>query len=173
VRKEMGWKKYKIGVLGRMKELKYISDYYCYKKIIVKKYYYFSLNPSQSMSSSPIKTVKDLKVYNESFRLAMEVFHLTKEFPWEEQYSLTDQIRRSSRSVTANIREGYAKRRYEQVFIKQLVDAYGSSEETRTWLEFSVNSTYISQEAFERLDMEFDQLGGMLNRLINNWHKIE
>jgi four helix bundle protein len=125
------------------------------------------------MSSGPIKTVKDLKVYTESFRLAMEVFHLSKEFPKDERYSLTDQIRRSSRSVTANIREGYAKRRYEQVFIKHLVDAYGSSEETRTWLEFAVESTYISKETSDKLDLEFDKLGGMLTRLINNWHKIE
>ncbi len=125
------------------------------------------------MNSGFIKTVKDLKVYNESFRLAMEIFHLTRAFPKEELYSLTDQIRRSSRSVTANIREGYAKRRYEPVFIKQLVDAYGSLEETRTWLEFSNGSSYITDETFERLDAEYDKLGGMLNRLINNWHKVE
>lgn len=125
------------------------------------------------MGSPPIKTVKDLKVYNESFRLAMEIFNLTKGFPKEEQYSLTDQIRRSSRSVSANIREGFAKRKYEQIFIKQLVDAYGSSEETRTWLEFSVNSSYINQDTFEKLDNEFDKLGAMLNRLIQNWHKID
>ena len=103
----------------------------------------------------------------------MEIFHLTRAFPKEELYSLTDQIRRSSRSVTANIREGYAKRRYEPVFIKQLVDAYGSLEETRTWLEFSNGSSYITDETFERLDAEYDKLGGMLNRLINNWHKVE
>ena len=125
------------------------------------------------MGSPSIKTVKDLKVYNESFRLAMEIFNLTKGFPKEEQYSLTDQIRRSSRSVSANIREGFAKGKYEQIFIKQLVDAYGSSEETRTWLEFSVNSSYINQDTFEKLDNEFDKLGAMLNRLIQNWHKID
>ena len=125
------------------------------------------------MGSPSIKTVKDLKVYNESFRLAMEIFNLTKGFPKEEQYSLTDQIRRSSRSVSANIREGFAKRKYEQIFIKQLVDAYGSSEDTRTWLEFSVNSSYINQDTFEKLDNEFDKLGAMLNRLIQNWHKID
>ena len=125
------------------------------------------------MNTVPIKNVKDLKVYNQSFDLAIEVFHLTKGFPKEELYSLTDQIRRSSRSVTANIREGYAKRKYEQVFIKHLVDAYGSSEETRTWLEFSVESQYITPEIFDKLDLEYDKLGGMLNRLINNWHKTD
>lgn len=125
------------------------------------------------MSSVPIKTVKDLKVYTESFRLALEIFHLTKGFPKDEQYSLTDQVRRSSRSVTSNIREGYAKRKYEQVFIRHLVDAYGSSEETRTWLEFSLASNYITQDIFDCLDKEFDVLGGMLTRLISNWHKID
>jgi four helix bundle protein len=120
------------------------------------------------MSSVPIKTIKDLKVYTASFRLALEIFHLTKEFPKEEQYSLTDQIRRSSRSVTTNIREGYAKRRYEQVFIRHLVDAYGSSEETRTWLEFSLASNYIAQDIFDSHDKEYDLLGGMLTRLIRN-----
>jgi four helix bundle protein len=125
------------------------------------------------MGSPPIKTVKDLHVYTESFRLAMEIFKLTKGFPKEEQYSLTDQIRRSSRSVSANIREGFAKRKYEQIFIKQLVDAYGSSEETRTWLEFSVNSSYINQDTFDKLDNEFDKLGAKLNRLIQNWHKFD
>jgi four helix bundle protein len=97
------------------------------------------------MTSQPIKTVMDLKVYTESFRLSMEVFTLSKRFPKEEQYALTDQIRRSSRSVTANIREGYAKRRYEQVFIKHLTDACGSSEETHCWLEFAMHSSYITQ----------------------------
>ena len=72
-----------------------------------------------------------MKVYNLAYKLAMEVFEMTKKFPKEETYSLTDQIRRSSRSVAINIREGFAKRKYEQVFIRQLNDALGSSEETR------------------------------------------
>lgn len=80
---------------------------------------------------SIIKSIKDLRIYIESYRLAMEVFSFTKQFPKEELYSLTDQIRRSSRSVPMNIREGYAKKKYEQIFIRHLVDALGSSEETR------------------------------------------
>ncbi len=78
----------------------------------------------------------DLEVYRLAFDLAMEVFELTKKFPKEEKYSLTDQIRRSSRSVPINIREGFAKRRYENLFIRHLNDAMGSSEETRGWLDF-------------------------------------
>ncbi len=78
-----------------------------------------------------IKSVKDLKVYQIAYRLALEIFEITKKFPKEEIYSLTDQMRRSSRSVSINIREGYAKRKYEQVFIRHLNDSLGSSEETR------------------------------------------
>ena len=78
-----------------------------------------------------IKSVKDLKVYNLAFELAMEIFKLTLTFPKDEKYSLTDQIRRSSRSAAINIREGFAKRKYENVFIRHLNDSLGSSEETR------------------------------------------
>lgn len=81
-----------------------------------------------------IKSIDDLKVYNLAFELAMEIFKLTLNFPKEERFSLTDQIRRSSRSVAINIREGFAKRKYENVFIRHLNDALGSSEETRGWL---------------------------------------
>ncbi len=78
-----------------------------------------------------ISLVKDLVVYNLAFDSAMKIFHLTKKFPKEEMYSLTDQIRRSSRSVSINIREGYAKKKHEKVFRNYLIDALGSSEETR------------------------------------------
>ena len=85
-----------------------------------------------------IKSVRDLKIYNVAYKLAMEIFEITKKFPKEETYSLTDQIRRSSRSVAVNIREGFAKKRYENIFIKHLNDSLGSSEETRSWLDFSI-----------------------------------
>ncbi len=117
-----------------------------------------------------IKSVTDLKVYNESFRLSAEIFAISKKFPKEESYSLTDQIRRSSRSVPINIREGYAKKKYVQVFIRQLVDALGSSEETRGWLEFAKNCNYINGSEFENLDESYSKLGGMLNNLIKVWH---
>ncbi len=117
-----------------------------------------------------IKSVKDLRIYRESYRLAMEVFHLTKRFPKEELFSLTDQIRRYSRSVPMNIREGYAKKKYEQIFIRQLVDALGSSEETRGWLEFEKDCNYITLQEQEALDAEFSNLGGMINNLFKVWH---
>ena len=120
-----------------------------------------------------IKSVKDLKVYKVAFDLAMEIFKLTLDFPKEERYSLTDQIRRSSRSVAINIREGFAKKRYENVFIRHLNDSIGSSEETRGWLEFSVRCRYIDDETFERIDHSYDEVNAMLYSLMNNWKRFE
>ena len=92
-----------------------------------------------------IKSVKDLKVYQIAYQLAIEIYETTKKFPKEETYSMTDQMRRSSRSVSINIREGFAKRKYEQVFIRHLNDSLGSSEETRGWLEFAKDCLYITK----------------------------
>ena len=117
-----------------------------------------------------IKSVKDLKVYNQAYKLAMEVFEITKKFPKEEVYSLTDQIRRSSRSVAINIREGFAKKKYEQVFIRQLNDSLGSSEETRGWLDFSKDCQYISEDLHNKLDKHYDEVNAMLYALMKNWH---
>ena len=116
-----------------------------------------------------IRSVKDLKVYNIAFELAMEIFKLTQGFPKEEQYSLTDQIRRSSRSVAINIREGFAKKRYENVFIRHLNDSIGSSEETRGWLDFSERCRYINKETHQRLDKSYDEVNAMLFSLMKNW----
>ena len=101
--------------------------------------------------------------------LAMRIFNLTIGYPKEEKYSLTDQIRRSSRSVSANIREGYAKKQYKNVFIRHLIDSLGSSEETITWLEFSKRCNYISDTEFESLSHEYKSLSSMLAGLIKNW----
>ena len=98
---------------------------------------------------------------------------MTLDFPKEEQYSLTDQIRRSSRSVAINIREGFAKRRYENVFIRHLNDSIGSSEETRGWLDFSIRCGYINQETHQRLDKPYDEVNVMLYRLMNNWRTLD
>ena len=120
-----------------------------------------------------IRSVKDLKVYNLAFELAMEFFNLTKYFPKEEQYSLTDQMRRSSRSVAINIREGFAKKRYENVFIRHLNDSMGSSEETRGWLDFSVRCQYIDSMMHEKLDTSYDEVNAMLYGLMKNWNTIK
>ena len=94
---------------------------------------------------------------------------MSRKFPQEEKYSLTNQIIRSSRSVPANIREGYAKRKYEQVFIKHLVDAIGSSEETRTWLDFARDCQYLSSDIYSEIDKKYKEIGSMLYGLIKNW----
>ena len=119
---------------------------------------------------APIKHIDDLKVYKIANKLAMEIFELTKRFPKEEIYSLTDQIRRSSRSVAINIREGFAKRKYKQVFIRHLNDALGSSEETRGWLVFSFSCKYIAKLEFDILEKQYDELNAMLFSLMNKWN---
>jgi len=120
-----------------------------------------------------IRCVNDLKVYRLAYELAMEIFEITKRFPKEEVYSLTDQMRRSSRSAAINIREGYAKRRYVQVFVRHLNDALGSSEETRGWLSFSQDCGYIKKEQFQRLDSQYDKVNAMLFSLMNGWEERE
>jgi len=90
-----------------------------------------------------IRSHRDLDVFNLAYTLAMEVFRLTARFPREERYALTDQMRRSSRSVCGNIVEGFAKRRYEAVFKNALNDSLGESEETKLWLDFALDCNYI------------------------------
>ena len=119
-----------------------------------------------------IKNVKDLKVYQMAYKLAVEIFEMTKKFPKEETYSLTNQIRKSSRSVAINIREGLAKRKYEQVFIRHLNDALGSSEETKGWLDFSLDFRYISKERHQQLYGDYDEVNAMLYSLMNKWQNF-
>lgn len=120
-----------------------------------------------------IKTYKDLNVYLLSYKLAMEIFELTKKFPKEETYSLTGQIRRASRSVPANIGEGWAKRRYENVFLRHLVDANGSCEETKIWLDFSRDCKYINVKEHGKLTDKYNEVGAMLNSLMKNWRTFK
>ena len=97
------------------------------------------------------KSVRDPEVYKLGFDTAMEIFELTKRFPVEERYSLVDQIRRSSRSVCANLSEGWRKRRYVAVFVNKLSDAEQEAAETQTWLEFAWKCGYITQHVFDKL----------------------
>jgi len=119
-----------------------------------------------------IKNVNDLKVYQMAYKSAVEIFEITKKFPKEESYSLTDQIRKFSRSVAINIREGFAKRKYEQVFIRHLNDALGSSEETKGWLDFSSDFRYISKERHKQLYGQYDEVNAMLYSLMNKWQNF-
>lgn len=116
-----------------------------------------------------IRTIQDLEVYRLSFEATMEVFEISKLFPPEEKYSLTDQCRRSSRSTPANIREGFAKRRYKAVFVRHLTDAWGSAEETRTWMDFALACRYLSQPMHKAMSDKYDRISAMLYKLLTQW----
>lgn len=111
---------------------------------------------------------RDLKVYQLAYRLAMEIFHLSKSFPREERYSLTDQIRRSSRSVPANIAEGYRKRQYTKAFVNKISDADGEATETQGWLNVSKNCEYLATDDFQRLIEGYEEVGRMLGGMLSN-----
>jgi len=115
-----------------------------------------------------INSAKELKVYKKAYGLSMEIFKISKTWPVEERYSLTDQIRRSSRSVCSNLREAWAKRRYEAHFQSKLTDADGENSETGTWLDFAKDCGYISDEDHDRLTVECKQVGAMLGKMFNN-----
>jgi len=112
--------------------------------------------------TSKIRSVRDLKVYRKAFDSAMEIYEITKKFPKEETYSLTDQIRRASRSVCANLAEGWRKRRYKAVFLNKLTDSSQEAAETQTWLEFSLHCKYIDKVTFNRLDDSYEHIFAML-----------
>lgn len=117
------------------------------------------------------KGFKNLVVYKKAFNLAMEIFHVSKGFPKEEVYSLTGQIRRSSRSVCANLAEGYRKRRYEAHFISKMSDADMENSETQVWLDFAIACEYISQETYNDLTNKSEEVGRMLNHMIEHPEK--
>jgi four helix bundle protein len=115
-----------------------------------------------------IKRHTELDVYKLSFQTAMDIFRISKSFPKEEKYSLTDQIRRSSRAVSANISEAFRKRRYIKSFVLKLNDSEAEAAETQTWLEFARECNYISQEDFENFYKKYDQILGKLVNMIND-----
>ena len=119
-----------------------------------------------------IKSYRDLDVYNRSYDLAMEIFVLCKQFPKKETYSLSSQIIRSSRSVSANIVEGWAKREYENVFKQHLIASLGSCNESQNWLRFAKDCNYISEKEYDELNGKFDIVGKMLTKLHQNWKKL-
>jgi len=106
-----------------------------------------------------------LKVYQLAFNAAMTIFEISKTFPVEEKYSLTDQIRRSSRSVCTNLSECWRKRRYQAVFVNKLTDAAQEAAETQTWLEFALACRYIDQNKFEELDERYEHIFAQLNTM--------
>jgi len=111
---------------------------------------------------------KDLKVYKQAYELAIEIFRVSHTFPKAETYALTDQIRRSSRSVCANIAESYRKRRYVKHFIAKLTDADAEASETLVWLDFARDFGYISDTYYSSLFEEYREVGKMLGSMTQN-----
>ena len=118
--------------------------------------------------SARIKYHWQLDVYKLSVEAAMEIFELSKKFPREEMYSLTDQIRRSSRSISGQLGEGWRKRRYEAAFVSKLVDAAGEAGETQVWLEYCVKCRYMDTQTGRKLHRTYDRIIGKLVNMENN-----
>ena len=111
-------------------------------------------------------------VYQKAYKFAMEIFEISKIFPKEEKYSLTDQIRRSSRSVTSNIAEGWAKKKYPKSFVYKLSDSLGEEFETEGWLDYSKDCKYIDKGTYDDLMKGYDEVRRMLISMINNPEKF-
>jgi four helix bundle protein len=119
-----------------------------------------------------VRHFRDLVVYRKAFDAAMRIFHFTKGFPAEEKFSLVDQIRRSSRSVCANLAEGWRKRKYVAVFKNKVTDAMMEASETQCWLEFCLACGYIDEDLFRDLDEMYEQIIAMLNSMEMNAQKF-
>jgi four helix bundle protein len=121
-----------------------------------------------SARKKTIRRHTDLEVYQRAFKAAMQIFEVTKGFPKEERYSLVDQIRRSSRSVCANLAEAWRKRRYQAAFISKLGDSEGEAAETQTWLQFSVECGYFPRDSAAGLYSEYDAILGTIVHMITH-----
>src|SRR5439155_9734560 len=113
------------------------------------------------------KSFRDLKVYQAAREAALRIFTVTKTFPREERYALTDQTRRSSRAVKAMIAEAWARRRYKAAFINKVDEALGEANETQSWLDDALDDGYVLKEDFQELDNRYQAIGGMLSRMID------
>lgn len=120
-----------------------------------------------------MSTFRDLKVYQKAFTLAMDVFNLTKSFPEEEKYGLISQIRRSSRSVCSLIAEAYRKRKYPAHFVSKTTDADMENSETQVWLDFALSCKYISKQVYQEHKERSEEIGKMLNHMIENPEKYD
>jgi len=119
-----------------------------------------------------IQHFRDLDVYRKAFDAAMKIYDITKAFPSEEKYSLTDQVRRSSRSVCSNLAEAWRKRKYPAVFRNKLTDSMQEASETQSWLEFALACKYINDETFRYLDQEYEGILAMLNAMERSHDKF-
>lgn len=118
-----------------------------------------------------MSSFKDLIVYKKAFSLSMEIFEVSKGFPKEEKYALTDQVRRSSRSVCANIGEAYRKRRYPAHFISKLTDSDAENSETQVWIAFAFSCKYIDEYTFISFIQRSEEVGRLINHMIANPEK--
>lgn len=113
-----------------------------------------------------IRKHTDLEVYQRAFKVSMDIFRLSKRFPKEEMYSLTDQVRRSSRSVSANLAEAWRKRRYEAAFISKLGECEAEAAETQVWIQYAVECEYLDRSTAKTIYREYDAILGMLVNMI-------
>jgi four helix bundle protein len=120
---------------------------------------------------SSIRHFRDLEVYQLAMDASMKIFELTKMFLLEERYSLTDQMRRSSRSVCANIEEAWRKRRYPNAFVSKLSDSEAEAAETQVWIEFSAKSWYLSSEQAYELDKRYENIQGKIVNMLSHPEK--
>jgi four helix bundle protein len=118
-----------------------------------------------------MSSFKDLLVYKKAFSLAMEIYHVTENFPKDELYSLTSQVRKSSRSVCSNIAEGYRKRQYQAHFVSKISDADMENSETQVWIEFALHCEYINEQTQNDLLNKSEEVGKLLNYMIENPEK--
>jgi four helix bundle protein len=120
----------------------------------------------------PVGGVKELHVYQLAYKTAMEVFRQSRSFPTDERYSLTSQIRRSSRSVAANIAEGYRKRQYPAMFSSKMADADAEATETSVWLDFARDCGYLKPDDYKQLTLACEEIGKMLHVMVHEPEKF-
>lgn len=113
------------------------------------------------------RSFRELKVYQAAREAAVRIFELSKDFPREERFALTDQIRRSSRAVKAMLAEAWARRRYKAAFINKIDEALGEANETQSWLDDASDCAYLTTADFKKLDDKYQAIGGMLARMID------
>ena len=124
------------------------------------------------MRKNEYRGYRDLKVYQMAYQIALDIHQVTKTFPKEEKYSLTGQIRRSSRSVPTNLAEAWKKRRYEKAFISKLIDCAGEAGETEVWLDFSKDFGYLRDDQYQQLMQRYDEVNRMLYGMIDKADKF-
>jgi four helix bundle protein len=124
------------------------------------------------MDKKDYRGFRDLKVYQLAYKLAIEIFEITKTFPKEEKFALVDQIRRSSRSAPTNISEAWSRRRYPKSFVSKLIDADGEASETTVWLDFSKDHKYINEKVHYDFIEKYTEVSKMLNGMINSPEKF-